>query len=116
DSIYNASAASPEATLFSLHRNDVNPIWVLGMYHHGETKIRRDAIGNVLPVFGIVIGAIQAPVILKEKTFGTGRMHRNLVYTLPELGILVGHKHSADASISRRPRTSAIVGPVNATG
>src|SRR5439155_7836807 len=83
------SAVTRAAKLVGLHGNDVNPIWVLGMYHHGETKIRRDAIGNVLPVFGIVIGAIQAPVILKEKTFGTGRVHRNLVYTLPELGVLV---------------------------
>src|SRR5207253_10219658 len=45
-----------------------------------------------------VIGAIQAPVILKEKTFRTGRVHRNLVYTLSELGILVGHEHSTGAS------------------
>src|SRR3989475_12646998 len=86
------------------------------MYHHGETKIRRDAIGNVLPVFGIVIGTIQAPMILQVKTFRTGRVHRNLVYALPEFGILVGHEHSADASILRRPRTPTVVGPVNAAG
>jgi hypothetical protein len=84
------------------------------MHSHGKTKIRRHSIANVRPVFGTIVGAIQAPMILQEETFGAIGMHRDFMYALPELGILIGHEHGADAPVLRSPCTSAIVGAVDA--
>ena len=39
------------------------------MCDHCETKIRRHSIGNVEPVFGTVIGAVQSPMTLQEEAF-----------------------------------------------
>jgi hypothetical protein len=86
------------------------------VYEHGKTKIRWHSIGNVYPVFGTVVGAIQSPMILQKKAFGPIGMHRDFVYALAELGILVGHQHGADAAILRGPGTAAIAGTVNAAG
>jgi len=55
-------------------------------------------------------------MILQKKALGPIGMHRDFVHALPELGIFVGHEHSADAPVLRGPGTPAVVGPVNAAG
>jgi hypothetical protein len=55
-------------------------------------------------------------MILQEEAFGAKGMHRDLVYTLPELGVFAGHKHNADTAILRRPGSASIVSAVNTTG
>ncbi len=83
------------------------------MREHGKTKVRRYSVGNVEPVLGTVIRAVQSPMTLQEEAMGTSRMHCDLVYALPELRIFVGHGHSADTLVLNGPGKSAIVGPVN---
>ena len=86
------------------------------MYDNGKTEIRRHAISNVRPGFSAVVRAIESPMILQEKASWTIRMQCDLVYALPEFGILIGHEHSADAAVLRCPCAPRIVGAVDATG
>jgi len=86
------------------------------MRDHCETKIRRHSIGNVQPVFGTVIGAVQSPMTLQKEALGTSRMHCDFVYALPELRVSVRHGHGADSLVLSGPGASAIAGPVNAAG
>src|SRR5947207_12667866 len=73
-------------------------------------------INDIYPVIAIIVEAIQNLVILHKEPFGTRRMHRDFMNTLPELRIPVGHELCADASILRCPSNSAVIGPVNAAG
>jgi len=84
------------------------------MYHHRKTKIGRDSIGDVLPVLTMIIRPVQAPMVLEKKTFGTSRMHYDLVYTLSELWVFVGHEHCPYPAILRGPCTAAVVGAIHA--
>src|ERR1700740_1317213 len=109
-------AVARAAKLIGLNWNDIHPVGISRVHDYGKTEIRGHSIANVCTVFGTVVRAIQSPMILQEDAFGTTRMHRDFVYTLPELGVFLGHERSADAPVLRGPGMSAIVGPVNAAG
>src|SRR5262249_51268150 len=109
------AAVTGAAELVGLDGDDVRTIGIARMNDNGESKIGRDAVGDVLPVFAVIVRAIKTPVILQEKAFGMRRMHRNFVNALAELGIFVGQKHSADAAILCGPGLAAVAGAINAT-
>src|SRR4030095_8912280 len=95
-----------------LDRNDINAVWIFRVHYHRKTKIGRPSVAYVCPVLGMIIRAIQAPMILEKQTFRTSRMHHNLVYALSELWIFVGHERGADPAVLRRPCASAVVGAI----
>ena len=94
--------AAGRRTRSETHRTPLESIYTqsgfLGCTSYGKTKIRRHSVGNVHPVFGTVVGAIQSPMILQKEALRTSGMHRDFMYALPELGIFVGHEHGADAA------------------
>ena len=84
------------------------------MHHDREAKVGRHSVGDVGPGTGGIIGAIESPVILQEKTFGALWVQGDLVNALAELGVFIGHKHGADAAILRGPSRASVVGAVDA--
>ena len=54
------------AKFVGLNRDDIDAIRFLRMHDDRETKIGRDAVGDVFPVFAAIVRAIQAPMILQE--------------------------------------------------
>src|SRR5215510_5529038 len=85
------------------------------MHDNRETEIGRNTVGDVGPVFGVVIRAINSPMILQEQSFRPRRMQGYLVYALSELGILIRHKNRTDAAVLRGPCGAAVFGAVDAS-
>ena len=83
------------------------------MCHHRETEVRRHAMGDVLPSLAVVVGAVQAPMVLQEEPFRARGVHGDLMDALAELGILLRRMHDADTSIARLPRVPAVFGGVD---
>ena len=94
-----ARAAKP----IGLNWNDIHAVGIPGMHDYSKAKVRRHSVGDVDPVFGMVVRAIQSPMVLQKQSFGTSGMHRDFVHALSELGIFVGHEHGADAPILCSP-------------
>ena len=115
-SIYAQPAVTGAAKLVGVDRDDIGVIRLAGMDNDWETKIGRESIRNIYPIVGMVVGAIQAPVILQEEAFGTSRMHRDFMHTLTELRILIGHEFRADTAILGCPSSPAVFGPIYAAG
>ena len=86
------------------------------MHGHGKTEVGRKAVTDVLPVFAGIVGAIEAPVVLQEKTLRSRGMHDDFVNALAEVGLLVGHEHGANAAVLCGPGATAIGSAVEAAG
>src|SRR5215472_13094892 len=111
-----AKASIASTTKFiRLHRDNVNAVGIVRMHDNWEAEIGRNTIGDVGPVFGVVIGAINSPMILQEQSFRPRRMQGNLVYALSELGIFVWHEDGAYSTVLRGPVGSAIFRTVDAS-
>src|SRR5260370_28953566 len=86
------------------------------MGDHWKTKVRRDALGNVLPRCSAVIASVEAPVILQVEPLRASRRPRNLVDALAELGMLVGEEIGANPLVRSAPAAPSITRLVDATG
>ena len=97
------AAVAGAAKLIGLDGDDVDAVRISGMNNHGEAEVGRHAVADVFPVFGVIVGAIKAPVILQEEAFGVRWVHGDFVNALAEFGIFVGQEHGANAAILRGP-------------
>ena len=70
------------------------------------------------PGRGVVVGAVDAAVVLQEEPLGTRRVPGHLVHALAELGVLLalGQELGPDALVARRPRAAVVGGLVDAAG
>src|SRR5579864_5362940 len=53
-------------------------------------------------------------MILQKKTLRMRRVQSDLMHALPELRILIRHKHGADTAVLRSPGSSSVIGLVDA--
>ena len=73
-----AGAIDPEAAVaraaefFRLDGHDVCAVGIVRVYDDGKSEIGGHAVGDVNPIFGAVVGAIDSAVILQEQALGTG--------------------------------------------
>src|SRR5260370_30238053 len=86
----------------------------MGMADHGEAKVRRHALGNVLPGVAVIVTAIKAPVILEVEPLRLTRGSRDLVYALAELRALLRHELHPNPHVARLPGFTAVVRAVAA--
>ena len=83
-----------------------------------EAEVGREAVGDGGPRAALVVGAVDAAVVLQEQPLGSRGVPGDLVHALAELGVLLalGQELRADPLVARRPGAAAVLGLVDAAG
>jgi len=66
------AALARTAEFFGLDGHDVRAVGIVRVYDDRKSEIGGHAVGDVNPIFGAVVGAIDSAVILQEQSPGTG--------------------------------------------
>src|SRR5579859_1390155 len=109
------AAFGSAAELVGLYRHDVDAVGIARVSDHRKTKVRRHIIRNILPGIAVVVGAVQAPVVLQEESFRARGVHSDLMHALAELRIFLRKVYNANTPIACLPFTPPVFGGVDAT-
>jgi hypothetical protein len=87
-----------------------------GVGHHREAEVAGQPVGDRGPGAAVVVGAVDAVVVLRVQPLGVAGVPGDLVHALAELRPLVGHEVGADAGVARRPTRPGVLRAVDPAG
>src|SRR5215469_14784050 len=84
------------------------------MHVDREAEVGRQVAADLPPRVAGVVAAHDIPVLLHIQHRRAGRMHRDVVHAVTDLGILVRDTPGAQATVDRPPRLAGVIGPERA--
>ncbi len=97
-------------------RNHVDGLRLVCVHVDGETEVGGQVAADLPPGLSGVVAAHHVPVLLHVQHGRAGRMHRQAVHAVTDLGLGIRDPFGAQAAVHRPPGLALVIGPERARG